>query len=70
MDRDKIEAAIERLDSCTKMVVNLKSLSDGIHVRSMRELLPEILADLRWAVENDPVEEYPDQRAYPLTDNH
>jgi len=40
------ESSIDRLDNCVSMLMN-KRVSDSIHVKALRQLLPEILDELR-----------------------
>jgi hypothetical protein len=47
---DKIEAAIDRLDSFIASLVNLKQLPASIHVSALREGLPEVARELRAAL--------------------
>jgi hypothetical protein len=51
---DKMEMAIDRLDNCVAMIVNLTTISDKTHVTSLRESLPEIAAELRAALSDEP----------------
>lgn len=47
---DKIEAAIDRLDSFIASLVNMRQLPDSIHVSALRAGLPEVARELRTAL--------------------
>lgn len=49
MDLEKIESALDELDNCVASLVNLTTLSDRIHVKALREALPDIAAKIRAA---------------------
>lgn len=47
---DKLESAVDRLDSYIASLVNLRSLPDSIHVSALREGLPSVAKELRAAL--------------------
>ena len=53
MENWKAKHALDRLDACIASLVNLRTLRDEIHVKALREQLPEIAAELRAALEGE-----------------
>lgn len=62
MDQDGLCRAIDALENATESLVNLKTLSDSIHVAALRELLPGIVKTLKQCADYEKhVGQYMDQ---------
>jgi hypothetical protein len=53
---DRIEAAIDRLDSFVASLINLRTIPDSIHVSVLRKSLPLIAGELRRAMDGKPMD--------------
>jgi hypothetical protein len=51
---DRIRKALDKLDALVASLMNLRDVSDRLHVDAMRDGLPEIAAELRLALEGKP----------------
>jgi hypothetical protein len=49
-DIEQLYAAVDRLDNNVMMLTTGTALSDGLHIKALRDILPSVAKDLRAAL--------------------